>query len=237
MPISVSRSADPAPASQTADDAYRQLKRDIVRGSHTPGGKLVMNDLKARYGLGVGPLREALTRLVGERLVTTVSQRGYRVAPLSLEALETIYDARAELEALLVRLAIERGDDDWEADIVASAHRLSKIQRLKSAEQTLTLWDTRHQAFHDAIVAGCGCEPLLQARAALFDQAQRYRYLWLRDTVFSDDALADKRAEHDALVEAVLERRAELACRQVRAHLLTPVPIIRERLGATHLDQ
>ncbi len=220
-----------AAQSQTALEAYRHLKRDIVRGTYAPTEKLAMSHLKSRYGIGVGPLREALTRLVGERLVTSVSQRGYRVAPMSLAELEAIYDARAELEGLLVRLAIERGDDDWEAMIVACAHRLAKVTRVQDGNEMLELWDTRHQALHDAIVAGCASEPLLQSRAALFDQAQRYRHLWLRQTVFSAEALAAKHAEHEQLVQVVMARDARSASELMREHLMTPVPIIRERLA------
>ena len=48
---------------------YPALKRDILRGVFAPGEKLLMSALKARYGLGVGPLREALSQLVAEHLV------------------------------------------------------------------------------------------------------------------------------------------------------------------------
>ena len=41
---------------------HELLKRDIIRGVFRPGEKLLMSGLKARYGLGVGPLREASTR-------------------------------------------------------------------------------------------------------------------------------------------------------------------------------
>ncbi len=220
-----------APPTQSAEAAYAALKRDLVRGRYAPAEKLLMNELKARYAIGVGPLREALTRLVGERLVTSVSQRGYRVAPMSLDELEALYDARAELEGLLTRLAIERGDDAWEAAILAAAHRLARVSDLHSGDDMLDLWDARHQALHAAIVDGCGCPPLLQARAALFDQAQRYRHLWLHQTVFSAEALAAKRVEHAALVERVLARDAEGAARALRDHLLTPVAIIQQRLA------
>ena len=56
---------------------YPALKRDILRGVFAPGEKLLMSALKARYGLGVGPLREALSQLVAERLVVAISQRGW----------------------------------------------------------------------------------------------------------------------------------------------------------------
>src|SRR3990167_7505419 len=138
---------------------YDVLKRDIIRGLFKPGEKLLMSGLKERYGLGVGPLREALSQLVAERLVVAISQRGYRVAPMSLSELADIYDARANLEAMLLTLAIERGDDSWEAAILARAHTLGKVVEVRNAEEMLSLWDAPHKAFHEAIVAGGGPPP------------------------------------------------------------------------------
>ncbi|WP_088743430.1 DNA-binding transcriptional regulator CsiR [Cobetia sp. QF-1] len=209
-----------------AISAYQQIKQDIIRGVHTPGEKLLMSRLKARYELGTGPLREALSQLVGERLVTAVSQRGYRVAPMSVKELKDIYDARANLEGLVLELAIARGDDDWEADIIAKAHTLNKVIEINGPEQMLDVWDARHQSFHTAIAAGCRSPHLLQARESLFNQAERYRHLWLCQTVFSPQALEAKRHEHDELVEVILSRDAKGAGELVRAHLMTPVPLI-----------
>jgi GntR family carbon starvation induced transcriptional regulator len=70
----------------------------------------------------------------------------------------------------------------------------------------------------------------MQSRAALFDHAQRYRHLWLRQTVFSEQALADKQREHQALLDTILARDARAASRMMREHLMTPVPIIKEKL-------
>ncbi|MGO2415496.1 MAG: FCD domain-containing protein, partial [Cobetia crustatorum] len=67
---------------------------------------------------------------------------------------------------------------------------------------------------------------LLQARESLFNQAERYRHLWLCQTVFSPQALEAKRHEHDELVEVILSRDAKGAGELVRAHLMTPVPLI-----------
>lgn len=206
--------------------AYTWLKRDIIRGVFPPGEKLLMSGLKERYALGVGPLREALSQLVSERLVVAISQRGYRVAPMSLAELEDIYDARAHLEAMLLELAIERGDDDWEADILAKTHTLAKVVEVNGPEEVLDVWDERHKAFHTAIVTGCGSSHLLKIRESLFDQAERYRHLWLRETVFSEQALEEKRRQHAALVETVLARDTRRATVMMCEHLMTPVPII-----------
>ncbi|WP_458526244.1 DNA-binding transcriptional regulator CsiR [Onishia taeanensis] len=211
--------------------AYAWLKQDIIRGVYQPGEKLLMSRLKERYALGISPLREALSQLVSEHLVIAISQRGYRVAPMSVEELNDIYDARAQLEAMLVRLAIARGDDAWEAEVLAKAHTLAKVAEVHGPEEMLDVWDRRHQAFHSALVVGCGSRQLLMARESLFDQAARYRHLWLCQTVFSDRALSAKREEHAALVEAILARDAEKASALTLEHMMTPVPII------THLMQ
>lgn len=142
----------------TAIDGYRWLKNDIIRGVYQPDEKLRMSLLTSRYALGVGPLREALSQLVAERLVTVVNQKGYRVAPMSEQELLDIFDARANMEAMLVRLAIERGGDEWEAELLARAHLLNKLESSDASERLLDEWDQRHQAFHTAIVAGCGSQ-------------------------------------------------------------------------------
>ncbi len=219
---------DTSPRQNLAMSAYTWLKRDIIRGIHPPDTKLLMSGLKKRYELGTGPLREALSQLVAERLVTAASQRGYRVAPMSVEELEDIYDARAQLEGLIVQLAIERGDDAWEAEILARAHTLNKVVDVSGPDEVLAIWDQRHKAFHAAIAAGCGTHHLQQVRESLFDQAERYRHLWLCETVFSSAAIEQKRGEHDALVEAILARDSSRAVALMREHLLTPVPIISE---------
>ncbi|CAM6277375.1 DNA-binding transcriptional regulator CsiR [Citrobacter sedlakii] len=215
----------------TAIDGYRWLKNDIIRGVYQPDEKLRMSLLTSRYALGVGPLREALSQLVAERLVTVVNQKGYRVASMSEQELLDIFDARANMEAMLVGLAIARGDDEWEAEILGRAHMLSKLEASHASEQLLDEWDLRHQAFHTAIVAGCGSRYLLQMRERLFDLAARYRFIWLRTTVLSVEMLEDKHEQHQALTEAILARDAGRASELMRQHMLTPIPVIQQAMS------
>ncbi|MDR5876361.1 DNA-binding transcriptional regulator CsiR [Vreelandella gomseomensis] len=225
-----------APRQNLAIRAYRELKHDIIRGRYAPGQKLLMSRLKDYYGVSTGPLREALSQLVADHLVVAISQRGYRVAAMSLAELNDIYDARAQLEGLILRLAIERGNDDWEASVVAAAHRLAKVTDISSPDDVLDGWDQRHKAFHTAIASGCNSPHLLQMRDTLFNQVERYRHLWLQETVMSVQALEQKRQEHAGLVEVILARDAARASALMRDHLMTPVPIITRVLQARSID-
>lgn len=215
--------------------AYVALKRDITEGVYRPGDKLLMRSLKERYEIGSGPMREALSRLVSERLVTAISQRGFRVASMSIDELTDIYFARAHLEAMITELAVKLGDESWEASVIASAHTLSRVTQVHGAEDMLGLWDARHKAFHLAIAQGCGSPKLLELRLTMLDQAERYRQLWLRHTVFSADALEAKREEHRHLIEVLLSRDHAKARDLMFQHMTGPVTIISEIIAARDL--
>lgn len=214
-----------------ADIAYSRLKQDITSGEFRPGDKLLMSHLNQRYEIGTGPMREALSRLVAEHLVTAASQRGFRVAAMSVDELNDLYFARANLEAMIAGLAVEKGDDSWEASVIGATHTLARVEQVDNAEQMLNLWDNRHKAFHDAIASGCGSNKLMELRSTLLDQAERYRQLWLRHTVFSVAALEAKREEHRQLVNALLAREVENVKRLMFDHMMEPIPIITQILN------
>ncbi|PAP30882.1 FCD domain-containing protein, partial [Salmonella enterica] len=98
-------------------------------------------------------------------------------------------------------------------------------------EHMLDEWDQRHQAFHSAIVAGCGSHYLLQLRQRLFDLPASYRFSWLRETVPPVVWLEDKQIQLHTLTEAILAREAARASELMRQHLLTPIPIIRQAMA------
>ncbi len=56
-------------AKTLTDQAYQQLREDIVHGRFGPGDKLGIELLKRTYGVGATPLREALYRLSSDGFV------------------------------------------------------------------------------------------------------------------------------------------------------------------------
>ncbi|TCK05822.1 DNA-binding transcriptional regulator CsiR [Marinobacterium mangrovicola] len=218
--------AEPEEKNNLANLAYVALKRDITEGAFQPGDKLLMSGLKERYDIGAGPMREALSRLVSERLVTAISQRGFRVAPMSIDELKDIYFARAQLEAMITELAVQRGGDEWEAGVIATAHTLSRVKEVQNTDEMLGIWDNRHKAFHYAIASGCGSAKLMELRETMLDQAERYRQLWLREMVFSGEALKSKQEEHRELIDVLMSGDAQAARQLMFEHMMNPIPII-----------
>lgn len=197
--------------------AIRLLRRDIVSGALEPDSKLKMRVLKERYGIGGSPMREALAQLAAQGLVHQLSQKGFRVPPLSAAHLLDITRARQLVEVEAVKLAIEHGDASWEDEIVASYHLLERLyHRLRGTERPdVHEFEARHQRFHRALIAACPLRSVKEFCDQLYMQATRYRLL-LRRFAFTREVVV---AEHRILMQAVLNRSKADAAKALKAHI------------------
>lgn len=204
-------------AATFSDYVFDQLRDDIVSGAFPAESRLSMKELTERYQVGTSPLREALHRLAGEGFVQFTGQRGFRVPPLSLDDLEDLITLRSLVEETAMRQAIARGDDAWEAGIVAAFHKLERqANRIaQSDDESVRKYETVHRAFHVSLYAGVASPRLAAMHANLFDQAFRYRKALHSAPVDPRDVLG----EHRSVMEVVLSRNADAAVAVIRAHL------------------
>lgn len=197
--------------------AYEAIRGDILNGTLAPGQKLRVEALKDGYGVGSSTLREALSLLIADALVTSEGQRGFRVAPISVEDIRDIGEIRKMMESKALRDSIGLGDDDWEANLVAAYHRLSRIEeRIDEDRRGLSgEWEDRNAAFHEALIAACPSRWLRHFRAILYHQSERYRRITLIDSTIPRDV----HQEHEAIMKATLARDADLACKLIEDHI------------------
>ena len=206
------------PGSSSSRDLVGQLRADIVDGELSPQERLKFADLAKRYDASFGTLREALAQLVSEAFVTQVTNKGFSVASVSREELLEITEHYIELEQRAVASAIARGDDSWEAQIVAAHHRLHAIEKQPWEERVArhSDWVVRHREFHESLVAACHGPWLLRLRTMMFDQLDRYRFLTKMAPIKGGKG---RGAEHRGLMEAVLDRDVDSASRLIDVHL------------------
>jgi DNA-binding GntR family transcriptional regulator len=195
-----------------AEGVHARLRADILAGLLEPGQRLKFPELCRRYGTSVGAAREALTKLAAAGLVKSQAHQGYFVTPLSVEELEELTRARVEIESLVLRLAIQDGDVQWEAQAIAAHHVLERASRADPLGEFVAA----HAAFHASLVAGCRNRRLREVATSLRDEAELYRQ-W--SIPAGQRAGRDVAAEHRAILEAAIARDADLAADLLRAHI------------------
>jgi len=205
---------------------YERLRADLLNGQWLPGRKLLMHELRARYGVGASPLREALNRLCSEGWVVHNDQRGFCAAGASTEQLQDLVRTRAAVEGLALEQAVARRDPAWEEQLVLAFHRLSRTPRSMREDsfEENPEWESLHRAFHRTLLEGCGSPLLLSFCEQLYDQAYRYRQLAARKSYRRRNELD----EHRAVFDAVMEGRAQDAKRLLAAHYERTAGIVEE---------
>jgi DNA-binding GntR family transcriptional regulator len=94
--------------STLADSVFEQIRSAIVKGELVPGSKVNEPQLSKQFGISRGPLREAIRRLEGCKLVEITPNIGAKVISLNESQAIEIYDIRESLEGLACRLAATR---------------------------------------------------------------------------------------------------------------------------------
>lgn len=192
----------------------RRVRADIVSGARKPGARIRLEELKSAFDVSWSPIREALSSLVAEGLIVAEA-RGYSVAPVSKAQFDEVVRLRTLLESLALREAITRGDEAWEAELLAAHHRLSKLEDRRWNAPDAADWEHWHRTYHGALIRACGAPILLQFCEQLNDMTDRYRRLFLSTHKLDRDVAS----EHKAITEATLERDADKACRLLERHI------------------
>lgn len=220
-----------------ADRVFDAIQDAIVRGDVAPGTKLTEPELASRYGVSRGPLREALQRLEGRRLVERIPHVGARVAALSFERLIDIYRAREALEGMACRLAAEHASG---AEIDALGELLEAHGALEDVQEGSGYFQKEGDLdFHFRIAVA--------SRNAILEQLlceELYHLMRLYRYKFSGYRGRPHRAlsEHRAIVEAIAERDGDFAELLMRRHIAGARRTIEHALreararGAAHAD-
>lgn len=207
-----------------ADQVHHLVRTDILNGRLIPGARIRMGEIAEAVAVSLGAVREALSRLAAEHLVSSSAQRGYTVAAVSIDELNDLTQTRIALEQICLRAAIENGSLEWEAALIASLHRLQRLSEVEPSDHSRIneQWSKAHGEFHHALVAGCRSAWMRKFRASLYVQTERYRQL----SVPLRTVERDVAGEHRALCEAALAREADRACELISEHLMKTTEIL-----------
>lgn len=198
-----------------ATQCYENLSEAILNGDILPGEKLLCEELKQRFGVGMSTVREALAKLAANQLATFEEHKGYMVAKLSASQLKDRALTFAEIECLCLKLAMEYGDVAWEGRILAALHCLKKVEM--GHKVPFSVWAPLNAQFHHALVSACPFHALLAMRDQQYQLHQWVILLSYKRA--SHDIIRANHEEHEQMGKATIARKSQEACHKLYAHL------------------
>ena len=198
-------------AQSLVDTLAERIEAAIVNGDLQPGSKLSEQALATSLGVSRGPLREAIRRLEGRKLLERTPNIGVRVASLSLSDLHEVLQVREALEGMACGLAAANMTDE---ELKALSELLHQQQ--KSVQGTGFYPEPMDFDFHFLIVKGSRNARLVQMLCEdLYYLLRVYRCQF---SVTSGQAKQALR-EHKDIVSALVRRDPVEAERKMRLHI------------------
>jgi DNA-binding GntR family transcriptional regulator len=196
--------------------AHRRLRELILDGTYAPGVRLTEVDAAAALEMSRTPVREALRALAADGLVRTTG-RGVVVVALDPGDLEDAYQVRAALEALTAETAAARQRDGRLAPAdLAALRTLADVTAETTSEGRLVEAVELNRRFHRRIAELAGNRIALETLNRVWDQIQVSTLRSLKPVVRH----AHVSAQHDDLLAAITDGRAQDAGQIARRHVL-----------------
>ncbi len=197
-------------AGPRVDDIYDQVKAMAVSFRLRPGDRLNEVALSRDLGVSRTPLREALNRLVAERMFDFRPGQGFFCRALDAQSIYDLFELRQIIETAAVRAACEKASDtdlqDLRDELYATGIDITGL----TVEEAVN----RDEAFHLGIARHSGNMELLQTLTRI---NERIRYIrWIS---MSMDRVQRSKDEHKRVMQALLERDANTAVQVLNAHI------------------
>jgi len=191
------------------DQAYEIIKNKIINCELVPGSPLIEKELMEEIRSSRTPIREALSKLEHENLVTIYPKRGIFVTNITIKDIVDIYTVREAVEPLAARLAtphIDLSQLDPYLQIYADPNRKFDLEEHIRTDRE----------FHSIIANSTGNLYLAQTLLKIYDQNSRIRIMSkLKVKARHNEA----RQEHYELIKAFMDRDVEKAEMIMKEHI------------------
>jgi DNA-binding GntR family transcriptional regulator len=211
------------------EGVFDYLHQRIVAGMYPPGEWLRQEEIALQLGVSQTPVREALDLLVSVGLAERVPYKGVRVPELTHAEIADAYVLRLVLESAAARLAAQYISPEQLHSLSSVVERMKRLVTLEAMSSHRQL----NKQFHLMVVEASGnplMSKLYEMVSNLFPDWRLYEYMF-RHPELLEASLSRELCEHQAIVDALAERNADLCERRVVEHIRNIGAELEEFLG------
>ncbi|HEY0219608.1 MAG TPA: GntR family transcriptional regulator [Afipia sp.] len=143
------------------DQAYAELRQALLAGRFAPGDRIVLRDIATELEISLTPVRDAVNRLIAERILERGSSGqggGAMVPALTKIQFDELVIIRCDLEGRAASRAAALASKESVATLQSLLKRMKALIREKRPQDYLDL----HRQFHFAIYAEARMPLLLE---------------------------------------------------------------------------
>lgn len=193
---------------------YNKIKKLIITGQFKGGERLLLNNLANRLGVSITPVREAIKQLEKEELVRLIPNKGAEVVSIFIEDVVEIYDIRAVLEGLAIKLLSGKVDKDF----------LGKLYTLYSKSENYLIkkdvvsYQEYNKKFHELIVSQTGNKRLI----SMMNKIRDHMTIIIIKNLSLESLEKTKyhAKEHIKIFHALEESNFDLAEKLIKTHII-----------------
>jgi len=195
------------------ENVYARIRDDIMSLKIAPNARISVDSLVRELGVSQTPIREALSMLEANGLVTKQRFVGYCAAPtLNRKQFEDLYEIRLLLEPYGARRAAQKINDRDLIDVCGLALQMSP-DRANESRPAYDLFAEQDSEFHTRIARGSGNELIADSLSRLHTHLHIFR---LR---FHPEITKEAYAEHALITRALQQRNPDEAEAAMRSHI------------------
>lgn len=204
--------ARPAAGPTLVEWAYDHLLEMLMTVQIAPGERIAIDTVARQLGISQTPIREALSQLEAEKLVSKMPNVGYRASPrMSREEVQDLYALRLLIEPYAAARAAEKMDDET----LVTLQEIDRDMRgvADGDDRDFARFAEADAKLHRLIATGSGNRLIAETIERLHAHLQIFRSL------YSTNAPEEAATEHQRIIEALLAHDAIAAEDAVREHL------------------
>ena len=194
------------------DILYHWLRERILVGELVPGAEIRQELLARQFGTSRVPIREALSRLQAEGLITLRPRRGFAVTSLNQDEIVEIFELRMTVEEHAMRIATKERTQTDVSEVEALVDVMESLDA--AAPQYLQEWMSTNRLFHTRLIECAHRKRVSEVALNLRDAVEPY----IRIEANFNGQVSYANVEHRIIFDAFKRKDSEAAARLSRKH-------------------